>query len=87
LCRLDNRFVEYVPLEVNVGSIAIQRFIQMRQPLETLHGHVHESARLTGSWQEKIGCTHAFSAAHDEPELAIICFDPAQPENAIRRLL
>jgi Icc-related predicted phosphoesterase len=84
---LDNRFVEHVPLDVHVGSIAIKRFIQKRQPLVTLHGHVHESARLTGFWQEKIGHTHAFSAAHDGPELAIICFDPAQPEKAIKRLL
>jgi len=84
---LDGRFVEHVPLDVHVGSIAIQRFIQERQPLVTLHGHVHESARLTGSWQEKIGRTHVFSAAHDGPELAIVCFDPAQPEKAIRRLL
>jgi Icc-related predicted phosphoesterase len=84
---LDNRFVEHVPLDIHVGSIAIQRFIQDRQPLITLHGHIHESARITGSWQEKIGRTHAFSAAHDGPELAIICFDPVQPEKAIRRLL
>ncbi|MEI6614601.1 MAG: metallophosphoesterase [Chrysiogenales bacterium] len=84
---LDNRFVDHVPLDVHVGSIAIQRFIQKRQPLITLHGHIHESARITGFWQEKIGRTHAFSAAHDGPELAIICFDPAQPEKAIRRLL
>jgi Icc-related predicted phosphoesterase len=84
---LDDRFVEHVPLDVHVGSIAIQRFIQEKQPLVTLHGHVHESARLTGFWQEKIGRTHAFSAAHDGPELAIICFDPSQPEKAVRRLL
>jgi hypothetical protein len=49
--------------------------------------YVHESARITGFWQEKIGYTYAFSAAHDRPELAIVCFDPAQPEKAIRRLL
>jgi Icc-related predicted phosphoesterase len=84
---LDNRFVEHVPLDVHVGSIAIQRFIQEKQPLITLHGHVHESVRLTGFWQEKIGRTHAFSAAHDGPELAIICIDPAKPGKAIRRLL
>lgn len=84
---LDNRFVEHVPLDVHVGSIAIQRFIRERQPLVTLHGHVHESARLTGSWQEKIGRTHAFSAAHDGPELAIVGFDPLCPGNAQRRLL
>ncbi|HUX65553.1 MAG TPA: hypothetical protein VMV42_00260, partial [archaeon] len=84
---LDGRQVDSVPLDVHVGSIAIRRFIETRQPLVTLHGYVHESAPLTGSWQEKIGRTFCFSAAHDGPELAIICFDPAQPEKAIRRLL
>jgi Icc-related predicted phosphoesterase len=83
---LDGRFVEHVPLDVHVGSIAIQRFIREHQPLLTLHGHVHESTRLTGSWKEKIGRTYAFSAAHDGPELAIVCFDPVEPEKAIRRL-
>ena len=43
--------VDHVPLDVHVGSIAIRRFIEARQPRLTLHGHVHESARLTGSWQ------------------------------------
>ncbi len=49
---LDGRQVDGAPLDVHVGSIAIRRFIEERQPRITLHGHVHESARLTGSWQE-----------------------------------
>lgn len=84
---LDGRQVDSAPLDVHVGSIAIQRFIRERQPLITLHGHVHESARLTGAWQEKIGSTFCFSAAHDGPELAVVCFDPLDPGNAVRRLI
>lgn len=84
---LDGRQVDGAPLDVHVGSIAIRRFIEERQPLVTLHGHVHESARLTGTWREKIGATHCFSAAHDGPELAVVCFDPAKPKNVIRLLL
>lgn len=42
----------YAPMDVHVGSIALRRFIEARQPLLTLHGHVHESARLTGSWHQ-----------------------------------
>jgi Icc-related predicted phosphoesterase len=84
---LDGRLVDGAPMDVHVGSIAIKRFIQDRQPGITLHGHVHESARLTGFWLEKIGSTVSISAAHDGPELAVICFDPRQPQNAIRRLL
>jgi Icc-related predicted phosphoesterase len=84
---LDNRQVDGVPLDVHVGSIAIRRFIEERQPLVTLHGHVHESARLTCSWHETIGATHCFSAAHDGPELAVVTFSPEDPSGAERCLL
>jgi Icc-related predicted phosphoesterase len=84
---LDGRMVDHVPLDVHVGSIALRRFIEARQPLLTLHGHIHESARLTGSWRERIGRTHLFSAAHDGPELALIRFDPDDLERATRELI
>jgi Icc-related predicted phosphoesterase len=84
---LDGRQFDGVPLDVHVGSIAVKRFIEERQPLVTLHGHVHESARLSGSWQETIGRTHCFSAAHDGLELALVGFDPGNPAAAVRRLL
>ena len=84
---LDGRMIDHVPLDVHVGSIAIRRFILKRQPRITLHGHIHESARLTGSWHERLGQTWAFSAAHDGPELALIRFDPAEPAAAVRDLL
>jgi uncharacterized protein len=50
----------------------------------TLHGHVHESSRITGSWSEKIGNTWAFNAAIDQKELAIIKFLVNRPELAER---
>jgi Icc-related predicted phosphoesterase len=84
---LDGQMVEHVPLDVHVGSIAIRRFIEDRQPLVTLHGHVHESARLTGSWRDRIGRTHLFSAAHDGPELALVRFDLEDPASATRELI
>ena len=58
-----------------MGSIAIKNFIEEKQPLLTLHGHIHESARITGNWKDKIGKTICFGAAHDGPELAIVQFD------------
>lgn len=84
---LDGKMVDHIPLDVHVGSIAVQRFIEARQPLLTLHGHIHESARLTGSWRDRIGETHVFSAAHDGPELALVRFDLDRPEDATRELL
>ena len=84
---LDGKQFEHVPLDVHVGSIAIRRFIESRQPLLTLHGHVHESARLTGQWKTQIGATICLSAAHDGPELAIVRFSLAAPADATRELL
>jgi Icc-related predicted phosphoesterase len=84
---LDGRTYEHVPLDVHVGSIAVQRFIEERQPLLTLHGHVHEAARLTGEWKIQIGRTVCINGAHDGPELALVRFDLESPEAATRDLL
>jgi Icc-related predicted phosphoesterase len=84
---LDGQSVDHVPLDVHVGSVAIRRFIEARQPRLTLHGHVHESARLTGTWQDRIGRTVCLSAAHDGDELALVRFDPDDPAGAARELV
>jgi Icc-related predicted phosphoesterase len=84
---LDGMMVDHVPIDVHVGSIAVKRFIESRQPLLTLHGHVHESPRLTGFWSDRVGRTHLFSAAHDGPELALIRFDLDDIDGASRELL
>ena len=72
---LDGKYVDNAPLDVHVGSVAIQRFIDAHQPLLTLHGHVHESYSLTGEWMEKKGKTISLSAAYNGPELLLIRFD------------
>jgi len=84
---LDGRTVDGAPLDVHLGSVAIRRFIHHRQPWITLHGHVHESARLTGSWRDRLGRTHLFSAAHDGEQLALVRFDPENPADATRELI
>jgi Icc-related predicted phosphoesterase len=84
---LGGKKVDHAPVDVHIGSIAIQRFIQKKQPFLTLHGHVHESARLTGKWKEKIGRTYSFSAAHDGPELAVVRFDTDDLPHATRELI
>jgi Icc-related predicted phosphoesterase len=85
--EVDGQKVDHAPLDVHVGSIAIQRFIENKQPMLTLHGHVHESAKITGHWKQKFGRTYSFSAAHDGPELALIRFDTNDLENASREII
>ena len=84
---LDGQRVDHVPLDVHIGSIALQRLIAARQPRLTLHGHVHESTRLTGAWRETFGATTSCNAAHDGPELCVIRFDPAAPDAMTRELV
>jgi uncharacterized protein len=84
---LDGKTYEHVPLDVHVGSIAVRRFIEQRQPFLTLHGHVHESARLTGAWKIRLGKTVCINGAHDGPELAVVRFDLNSPWDATRELI
>jgi Icc-related predicted phosphoesterase len=87
LADLEGRMVDAAPLDVHVGSIAVRRFIEQRRPYLTLHGHVHESARLSGRWRQRIGSTWCLSAAHDGPDLAVVRFPLENPSAAERLLL
>jgi len=84
---LEGVLVDHVPLDVNVGSIAVRRFIEQHGPLITLHGHVHESVSLTGQWRQQLGRTTLMGAAHRGPELALVLFDADDPSSAERILL
>lgn len=81
---LAGKTVDHVPLDPHIGSVAIRRFIEARSPWCTLHGHVHESFRLTGRYSQRIGETWCISAAAEGTELAIVRFDLADPGGAGR---
>jgi Icc-related predicted phosphoesterase len=84
---LDGKTYEHVALDVHVGSIAVREFIEDRQPFITLHGHVHESTRMTGSWKIRMGRTTCINGAHDGTELALVRFDLDSPDDATRQLI
>jgi len=63
------------PINYHVGSQAVTNLILERKPYLTLHGHIHESSRRTGSWQHKFEHTLSLSAAYHKPELALVKFD------------
>lgn len=41
----------------DVGSDSVANFINLRQPLLTLHGHIHESPEIGGTWKTSLGET------------------------------
>lgn len=87
LAALEGRSIDHVPLDPHVGSIAIRRLIEERQPLLTLHGHVHESTDRSGEWRERLGGTWAFNGACCGPGLTLIRFDPSDAASARREVV
>ena len=84
---LDGVMVDHVPVDVHVGSIAIKELILERSPLLTMHGHIHESHRITGNWKQQFPVTLACSAAYEGPGLALVEFNRKCRMSATRTIL
>jgi len=70
----------------HVGSRAIREFIEETRPLVSLHGHIHESTTVTGSWKDMVGSTLCINGATEGPQLCLVRFDPEDPGSATRDL-
>jgi len=68
----------------HVGSEAVRDFIEHTHPLVSLHGHIHESPRMTGSFHDEIGTTLAINAGQDFKTLQAVVFDTANPRGTLR---
>ncbi len=83
----NGKSVDGVEPDRHIGSIAVRRLIESRQPLLTLHGHAHESVTLSGQWRDQLGSTLMFGAAIAGPELALVSFRLHDLATAQRELL
>ncbi len=59
--------------KVHVGSKSVRKFIEKGQPFLTLHGHIHESPKMSGSWHDKIGKTVCINVGSSYPEDKLNC--------------
>ena len=61
----------------HIGSESVRRFIEERQPLAVLSGHVHESFLKSGQVMERIGETYIFNPGgeHDKDKLCAVVID------------
>jgi len=57
----------------HVGSRAVRNFIETDRPYLTLHGHIHESPRISGSWIDKIGDTICINVGSSYPKNKLNC--------------
>jgi len=89
LDRIDTKgkMVDHAPVDENVGSIAIRKFIEKRKPLLTLHGHIHESTDITKQWKDYIGDTLCINGSHNGPELCVVKIEINEKINCERSLL
>jgi len=70
-----------------IGSRAIGQFILERQPLMTLHGHIHESPYMSGVFHARIGRTLCVNAGHGRKRLHAISFDTENPAATLTHTL
>ena len=63
-----NTKLDIITSGVHVGSKAIREFIEKEQPYLTLHGHIHESPSMSGSFIDKIGKTACINVGSSYPK-------------------
>jgi len=54
-----------------VGSRSVLKFTEREQPLLTLHGHIHESPQVSGTWQAAIGRTTALQPGQEPIKVTV----------------
>ena len=73
----------------HVGSRALRKLIEERQPLAALHGHIHETVDISGKFIDKIGNTVCIGSGNSESSDSpyVIRFNPYWPQEAKRELI
>jgi Icc-related predicted phosphoesterase len=71
----------------SAGSKAVRAFILKTQPLLTLHGHIHESPAVSGTFVERIGRTVSVNAGQTGRGLSAVLFDSNRPCETLRHTL
>ncbi len=81
-----NTKLDMIRSKDHVGSLAIRSIIEKNQPLISLHGHIHETVEVSGTFKEKIGKTLCLSAGNDHlnPQVHVISLDLYDTESAKR---
>ena len=71
----------------SAGSRAVRECILKTQPLLTLHGHIHESPAVSGTFVERIGETLSVNAGQTGDGLSAVTFDPDRLDKTLKHTL
>ena len=69
---LDTK-LDIITTGIHVGSKAVKEFIEKEQPFLALHGHIHESPKMSGSWSDKVGSTLCINVGSSYPDDKLNC--------------
>jgi Icc-related predicted phosphoesterase len=67
-----------------VGSRAVREFIETHQPVMTLHGHIHESPRMSGAFRQQLGQSLCVNPGQTTERLHAVLFDLRDPVGTLR---
>jgi Icc-related predicted phosphoesterase len=77
--------LDHLPnLDRPIGSRAVRRFVESRRPLCALHGHVHESAEVTGTYYDEIGGVLCINPGQAHERLHAVLFNTSHPRASLR---
>jgi uncharacterized protein len=69
----------------HVGSVAARDFLARTRPRVALHGHIHESPRVSGRFADRVGGTLCVNPGQAPGgRLQAVLFDTADPEASLR---
>lgn len=80
----DNKYIKDSLL--HIGSKAMRVFVEQKQPLVTMHGHIHETYDESGDFKWQSGASVSLTAANDfaKDELKYVKFPLFEPASAER---
>jgi len=84
-----NTSLDFNGKKEHVGSAAVRKIIEEKQPYVTLHGHIHETVNISGKFMELINKTICMSSGNDYSgeSLAVVKFNLYNPISAIREVI
>jgi len=68
-------FLDVLTGHLHVGSQAVRDFLLRHQPALSLHGHIHESPRLSGRYWQHLGRTVAVNPGQRDDALAAVLIE------------
>ena len=80
----DTRLDRLPNVAAPIGSRAVRQFIEQRQPLCALHGHVHESPDVTGDYKDIVGQTFCVNPGQSHDRLHAVVFDTLRIAETLR---